>query len=153
MTSLDQTIDNGVYHIVMRREKLAARGANLDADLVLRRHKRTPGFGNVRLVGRGQQKAIDHCANYAWIGLVILNRVGIVDFEDDRRSRSGRWRLLAYCTGNGANQNKGYLSDRQDEDEFMSPQANNNYSPVAALYERGCSRDELATVIDRRYKI
>jgi oxygen-independent coproporphyrinogen-3 oxidase len=57
-----------------------------------------------------------------------------VDFEDNRRSRSGRWRLLACCTGNGANQNKGYLSDRQDEDEFMSPQANNNCTVIRHLY-------------------
>src|ERR1051325_6098830 len=107
MTGGNQTIDNRVDHVVMSGEKFATGGRDLNADLVLRRDERTPGFGHVRLTGHRREQAIDHRAHDARICLIILDRVGIVDGVNDRRRRTRRCRLR-HCLKNGATRKKRY---------------------------------------------
>src|SRR6266550_3804003 len=73
MPGRDETVDNGVHYIAMRREQFTAGRGNLDADLVVRRNERAPGAGEIGLAGRGEDEAVYHSANDGGIGVVVLD--------------------------------------------------------------------------------
>lgn len=89
MPRRDQAIDDGVNHIAMGGEQLAAGRGNLDPNLVVRRNERAPGTRPIALAGHGQEEAVHHYPNCRWVGPVILDCGGIVRRVDDRAARLG----------------------------------------------------------------
>ena len=83
MPSGNETVDDSVHDVAVRREKFAAGRGNFDADLVVRRNKRAPGADEIGLAGYGENKPVDHAAHHDRIGLVLSERGGIVSREDD----------------------------------------------------------------------
>src|SRR5205085_8385898 len=80
----DKTVDDRVHDVAVRREQFAARRGNLDADLVVRQNERAPGAGEIGLTGHGKNETINHAANHGGIGLVLVNRGGIMGNKHDR---------------------------------------------------------------------
>ena len=113
MARSDQPIDNRTYHVVVRGEKLAARRGNLDSDLVFGRNERGPCLGDVGLSRHGENKPIDHRPHNFRIRVVIFYRVRIARGINNRRRRSRLW-FLRERAGDGAEENRSYLSDRHD---------------------------------------
>lgn len=122
---------------MVRSEKLAARRGNLDSYFVIRRNQRSPRLSDVGLAGRSKNKPIHHRANDARVRLVILDRVRILERVDNRRRRSRAW-FLGERTGNGTEENKSYVSDRQGmlavTTDFMNNSANHNSDPIRHVY-------------------
>ena len=113
MSGRNQTLDNRVYHVVVGSEKLAARRGNFDSNLVSRRYERGPRLGDFGLPRRGENEPIDHRPHNFRIRVVIFYRARIVRSVHNRRRRTRLW-LLRERTGDGAEKNKSYISDRQD---------------------------------------
>jgi oxygen-independent coproporphyrinogen III oxidase len=135
MAGRDEAIDNRIHDVMVRCEKLAAGRGNFNSDPVVRRNQRRPRFRHVRLAGRGENKPINHSSHDGQIRFVILDRVGIMDRIDNRRSRS--WlRALSKSGSGGAEENKSYVSHRQGtfqrDDELMSERVNNNCATIVA---------------------
>jgi oxygen-independent coproporphyrinogen III oxidase len=148
MSGRDEAIDNRIHDVMVRCEKFAAGRGNFNSDPVVRRNQRRPRFRHVRLAGCGENKPIDHCVHNGRIRFVILDRVGIVDRIDNRRSRS--WlRALSKSGNGGAEENKSYVSHRQStfqrDDELMSERVNNNCAAVSAADPGANAGDTPAT--------
>ncbi len=105
MSRGDETIDNRVDHIMMRCKKFAAGRGDFDSNLVIRRHQRRPGRGQVGPTGRREKESIHHRVHNARICLVIFDRIRIVHRIDDGGSGS-RPRALRKRRGDGAEKNK-----------------------------------------------
>src|SRR6266700_7678833 len=136
MSGRDEAIDNRIHDVMVRCEKFASRRGNFNSDPVVRRNERRPCPRYIGLPRRSKNEPIDHRAYDGRIRFVILDRIGIVDRINNRRSWS-QMRTLTGRGSDGAEKNKGYISHRQctfqRDDELMSERANNNCATVAMI--------------------